>query len=664
MTETCAWYEEKAYSDNVARRITDLMTALGRHREYRIAEIAALAWCYERDRWIARHSRGAAPIPQAVIDRCQWLGGTDKVPPQLNLVKSAVDTLLAWLMTDLPALDVLADGARFEDRRQIEARSLALASTFDNPEAKAAYRRIGRDGLLKGFGAVWPRIRAGRLEHRRLHWHQIITDPCDARDSEPTWCGVVEMIDRRHFLAWYRGLTKLEIPSHDARRRLIEALPRLSRNANGIAMDSVAWLGPYDWELQHAGLADVTDRLQIVHLWMPSTAPGASDGRYVCLAYGGGAAFDAGRQLNPAEAIVCIDKTFERTTLPVCWWSPFPADEGIDGCGLGQVFLPWQESADRSLFKIQRTMDKYGHAKVIVQKGAIQNIESFLQAGITIVPVDGWDEKPQLVQPNALSQEDLVWIDRCMSMAKSVHGINDMMSQGLSQRGAGASGVAMLEETERQLDRVNDVREEMEGFYIRTGRETLHAIDDACAADPSFAARYRDRNGEWQQRAWRDIIGMHQDYQIRTEAAGPLGRTRSGRLAKTLDLAQRGLMDPQLAADALMSSPDVRAMARLETADMRLVEAQLTELADPSGDHSWAMPDADTPLELAVRMSTRMIALARAQGAEEETIMRLREYKRSAEAQLADMQATLAPPQPMMPAPVDAPVIAQPMPMG
>lgn len=644
------WYQADAYDDEaILNRTLGCFRMTSGWRSLRIEDISAMAWAYERDRWISTHGTGIDRLPENVKVSMDWLAdGT--IPPSVNINKNSVDTVVNWLMVENPAIEVKTLGANYEQRRQTEMRSHALDALFNLPEYAQQHRIVGRDGLSKGWGACTPRVRNGRVIFQRLHYAQVYWDPYDARDGKPTMVGVVEYVDRDHIAAWYKKLKG--VPDHKARMAALDKCRSQVWGRNPITgVDGYQWIGPYDMELQAYDVTEGTDRVCLVHWWRTASAPEAKDGRYTLMCIGGDTGVNYGGRL-------LVDHEFSRCTLPVVWWTPYPADEGIDGIGLQHLLKPWQEAIDRSFYKLQRVLDKYGHIKAFFPPGTVKNKEEFLAAGVTVIETDSLAE-PHFEHPIDLSPADLEWVDRCLSWSRNEYGINQMLASGGTALGANAPAVAMVEEQYRSLDRLSDIESNWQNFRMALARETLHAIDDAVKLDPSFAAHFFDQNNDMQVRKWSELIRANERYTCTVEPVGALGKTRAGRISKIMDLAQRGMVDPQLAKDALLSSPDIRRMARLETAAMRLVEYQLAEIIDPDGDHANSMPSEGDPTALQLDMADRYIFDARASGAEPDTIERLREYRRTAEAVSQAITAKQAPPpgaaQGLPPAPGGAP---------
>lgn len=648
------------YDERLPERLWSGISSLETWRQRGLWDDAALTWAYERERYLQQNhgvavSSAAASYPEFVRRRFSWL---TEVPPSANIIKSAVDTLVARLFTSLPSVEVLTENAQHEERFAAQDRTDALNSTLNTPTADRVMRAGGRDGLLKGMGIMRPVVSRGQVRYERIHKYQLAWDPYDARDGDPM------------VLHYWQRVPRSRLWGHVAQRKGVKgtaaALKKLSE------MGSIGESGPYqecyytpyDWELQAANARPNDDALLVLHTWrLPGAAgddvPEACRGRYIITVHGSGGFDRAYGSRWELGAFVLHDGPWTRQTFPIVWWSPFPADEGIGGQGLGHALTPWQCAVDRTVWKIQRTLDKLSHAKVVVREGTIRNKESLLALGIAIVEVAaealgdrGWE----IINGTVLNPDELRWLDWMLTASRSENGINQMLSQGGSQLGANAAAVALVEEDHRQLDRLADVDTAFGEFRLALGRETLNAIDDALAQDRQFSAQWRDNDGRMRRRPWAKLIPTNGEYHLDLEQVGILGKSRAGRITKILDMGQRGLIDPQLAKDALLSSPDVRRMAAEATAGMRLVQEQLNELERPDGDHDSITPDKNVPLDYAKQLVQARIQMATAPGsrAKPETVSRLMAYKQTIEDLIAEGGAT---PQG---APAGAPVSGMP----
>jgi hypothetical protein len=255
---------------------------------------------------------------------------------------------------------------------------------------------------------------------------------------------------------------------------------------------------------------------------------------------------------------------------------------------------------------------------------------------------------PQVIAPNAFRTDHLQWTDVLRRRVQEDSGLGQVIVNGASQLGAGASGVAQVEEEQRQTDRVSDVYERWSAMRLATGERTIEAIEDAIVIDKDFEASFMDKDGSWKRMPWSKLHRLNEQYQVTLEPTGALGRSRAGRLQKALELAAQNLIPPEIVKRMLLDSPDLRAAGRASglSAEDRVTKI-LAELSSDDGNHEQSVDD-DLNLPVALTFTNVAIDEAHNAGAKTETIDRLRRFKlavaKRLEKQAADEAAKMAPP--------------------
>lgn len=670
MAASGEWWDCPTGDKDLAPELWSRVSRFSRAHRWYLDDVAALSWQYERER-LSLHdgfllpSEDSAAAGLGLRQRFPWLTGLNG--PSLNIMKTAVDTVLARLFTDMPALQTASSGAKFEERETIRTSGLALDGTLNQRTLRKVQRMVARDGLVKGWGCAWPYVEAGKPGIRRMHRWQVMVDPYDAREGTPSMAHAWYCVPRATLIASVAAAKGL--PNQREILASLRKMPRL-QNLHGPGTGQNYSL--YD---RMAGYADnqlrLDDALLVLHSWkLPGgqarpgeKMPKGAAGRWVVTVHGGGPRFGDPMQQGDGH-ILLADREWTRTTLPLVWWSPYPADEGIDGAGLGHMMMPWQQSVDRTLAKIQETLDRLSHAKVLMAEDGAPNSTDALAAGIAVVKVKravmGEGAGFAVVNGPVLNGEEFRFLEWVLAASQDYNGINAMLSTGGSRLGANASGVALVNEDTRQLDRLAALNAEFDDMRVALGREMLNAIDDALAHDKGFEAQWKGTDGVMQRRPWAELLG-HGDLVVEVEQVGLLGRTKAGRLQSLIEYTQRVPGIPaDLSTEMLMSSPDLQALARSTMAPQRLVEWHLAILCDPKADHSLASgADAHVPAQLGMDKALLKLQEATAQNADVETLSRLMAYRQQCADRMKAEAAAMAP----EPAPMGAEMPAMP-PMG
>jgi hypothetical protein len=635
------WWRLERYSEELAPNIHRMFSHSGRYHQHRLQTAAAAMWAYERDIY------EFGSYPSGLSSAFPWAGEDwFRKSPKSNEIKKTVDAATAWLFADQPRIEVRANGAPFEMRRVLEERSLALDQTVDSVPSRINFMDLGRDGWLTGFAAHRPVHYEGRIEYRRLQAHQLWWDPVDAADGKPWMMACIERWDREALMAWYRDIDREYIDiSRDKHKVKVEALDQLASVGGDWFYGADAYMPPYEWHLREQGVwSDASDQVLVVHLWRRSTTSedGKADGRYVMLASGA-----KGR-----DGRVLIDAKYGRRDLPIVWWSPYPAPSGgITGLGLAHILMGHQRAMDLSNYRVQQHLDELGVSKLLIDTAAgmgDKEVEAMAQKhGIAVLKVPGMNV-PQIYTPDAFRRDHFDWTEILRRRVQEDSGLGQVIVNGATQLGANASGVAQVEEEQRQTDRVSDVYERWSAMRLATGERTIEVIEDAIATDKDFAATFMDRDGSWKRMPWSKLHRLNEQYQVTLEPTGALGRSRAGRLQKAMELINLGVIPPEIGKRMMMDSPDIRAMSRASglSAEDRVTK-MLAELSSDDGDHAQAV-DEDLDFNVALLFVNAAINEAHNAGAKQETIGRLRNFKLAVAKRLEDeaqkQAAAMAPP--------------------
>lgn len=587
------------------------------------------SWFYQRDYMSAQYDyslKNNEGIPQQISNYRENIAD-DFGFQSPSIVKSIVKTIVAWLFSETPPLGVKASGATFEMRKALDQYGVALDSILNTPENADTLRVAARDGILKGFGAAWVQLEDGKLVIKRLHRRQVQYDPYDARDGHPRCIYISEWRDRDSFKDWLKAFG--ESTKHLSQK--LKRIDKLSTLTGYTGSDNQKYWTLYDWELNGLNVPDTTQRIEIVHCFRLASSADANDGRHTVIARGAAYGGEKG-------GVILTDIPTSLTSFPVVWWTPDPNDQGIRGSGFYHDLIKWQSAIDRHMYKIQKTADKFGWEKVAIPPGAAKLTEAFFEGGIYPIEIAGGQNLPKSIgKAIPLSSEDIMWVDKLMTMSMNMVGVNQLMAQGGSRLGAGASAVALVEENYRSTDRFSDVLRRWQRFLIDLGRQVLFALDAAIDQDKHYSASF-EYKGDQTRVKWADLRKQTGNYVVDVEMRGEMAGSRAGRMAKIIDLAARNLIDESVAQEMMMSTPDVRKAARLSLAGTRLVEWQLENYIQnekiPESTPSQEM-DEQT-LAVAIDRATKYLYLAQVEGANEETITRLRRYKQTAESILRD----------------------------
>jgi hypothetical protein len=588
---------------------------------------AALAWCYDRERYM---SDGA---PSWVLSVAPWFPSrptsglpgnkpatTDKglFIPSDNILRVAVETVLAHLLTTLPRLRVGVEGTGLRSLFLSRDRSEALNATINDTEPQRALRRAAIDVALVGIGFVKPAIRQKKLRYEQRQRWQVLWDPDLAREEDPEelheWYGV----SKRALLAQLRAEG-----AEDSVLADVEDLAAGRGRVPCWSSDSDIPSDPYDWMTAQRGLQRSQTQLIVSEHYLMATGPGESDGRHVIVAWG-----------SDGAAVVVHDAPFDRDSPPLVVWSYQPPRKGCQSVGLGDMLLWWQRKVDRGQITIGRAIEVLCQPHLI---GAESLFKHIVDDDVNLIKLGngafGEGQQYEALKIDPISAQMADYVEGLGERALRNAGVSQMLSEGVSQLGANAPAIALQAEERRVKDRLARVVAERDRALIRLGVESLHALDDLVERQPDAKAIWQVY-GDQRTQPWKELLPARADRHVAIEVTGAASGSYAAQLAIVQDFSDRGLVSPITQRLAMLDDPDMRRVSAYELAPIKLVLVQMERLIRADGSaleiaerEASAMPDANTDYATAEEISLRTVQLAIANGDDDETIVRLEKYR-------------------------------------
>lgn len=656
-------------SDASANAVRELFDGVRIWRRQWVAAYHYLTEAYERQLWSSVRSGFAIPEngwPDGIALTETSESLTQFQRPAHNLQKSAIDVLAARLFGETPRLRIATSGGDYHTRLVAERKSWALTSLLDTEVNRLALFEAYRDGLKTGFGAVWPTVRNGQFRLDRVTLEDLWWHPLDARDSRepnapPRSLHVVRRLAKGQVEAM---IDECEYLDDEEKEEMKAKLKLMSYEATWPTNETYT-PSAYDRSLQISNVQEAVDMVAVVHSWhLPSAAnmeEDECDGRELIQVRG-----MAGLEpdLNDRTTFVLYDGPWERMTHPIVWWSPYPAHQGMLGVGIGHVASTYQEQLDIAWPRLEQLLRDWGLPNVLYDPSAEdqkENISGDQSVNFVKVPpalgssMRSMNKPYEIILHSPQDPQLLNWVGTTESAMFGALGINEGIAVGGSDLGANASGAALNAEDTRADVRFTDVLRQGDGFHICVGQETLHTLDDEVEDDTAFSIPFTDRFGADFNEPWRKLRMDPGAYAVMLEQVGALGRTAAARIRA---IEQLGQLNPEIASAALRAvyiDHDLANVTELANEDQLFVEWQLFYLAFHADDgvedrnklaDYW--PDEVTDLTIADTMSKKHIQRARRQGASQEVIDVLMEYRAQVKA-LQDTQTPAPAAQPVMP---------------
>ena len=660
-------YWWKVAPDEAPGRIWSHLSSLVTWRSLFLQRRAAMTSIYERESWVPNLGRFYTDAQaQQLSAWAETIGMQLSSSPSLNALNRYIRFMANRLGEDTPAIEIAPYDGNDDQTRRAATATAVLDATMNAPEARAEINARLLTGLKLGWCGCLPEYRNGRICFSKVSYEDCWWDPQDARGGMPQSFHVARLWSRSELAAFIRASTHAQIA--DRRDDLLDRLMRMpaTTSLGPGSLQGANWRDPYDRHMSNSVSNYVGDQLWVVQSWR---LPGGPDSpeyegkwtktaeRDLCL--------DAGRHLitvhggdgEPLEgfeqnALWLYDGPWKRTTFPVVWWTPGPHEKGIDGVGMGDLLEPYQNQVDHMWSRFGELVREWGSTLIAISSGMRDQKENIAGDGVKFVelpPAAFGRGGPgfQVIPRDPMSEQQLRFLDNVLAKMAEFCGVNPGGPSGQTSLGANAPGIALVEEQANQDLAIADIAEQWTHFLLRLGEETVYTICDASKADRTFSLPYADEFGDQRRQCWADLFEGLNRFHIQLEPVGVLGKSKSGRIARLVEYGRLGGVPPQLAADFVARSPDVKRMQRLANAGVDLVNWQLDGICEVGKDEEYYAqynPGTDTPYERAIELARARSQIARRRGTEDEVLVRLDSYIMACQDALEEQQAALAPP--------------------
>lgn len=575
--------------------------------------------------------------------------------PSLNVFRRFIEYTAGRLFAEIPAVEVNSLNATDSTAQKCRLFGAVLDATKNSPKNVETIVRSGLAGLKTGYGSLIPEIINGVLRYTRLRFDECYWDPRDARDGKPQSFHILRRWSRSSLIAHVRSMSLVEEKNRQSLIEKIVDLPEATNEGPVPDSSSYQWPDPYDKYYEGSSVYPQDDQLWVSQSWRLPGGPSspvydgkwneknkkilrADAGRYVITVHGG---TDADGRSH--SGIVILDTGWERQSYPVCHWTPCPHEKGIDGLGLGDTLLGFQNHVDLIVDRDAETIEDLGVTKVLIRHGMADqktNIASrhctFVEApeGAFSAALPGYEILPH----NPLSNDNFSYLQRMLDFMETAIGVNQAGAKGQTSLGANASGIALVEEDVKQDVALQSMDWQWQQYNLRIAEETIYAMADATSEDSSFTVPYSDDTGTSREEKFKEVTSGLDKFTVQLEPVGILGKTKAGRIQRIIELARYGAVPAELAARFVATSPDVRRLQREAMAPADLVEWQLAGLSVEGKDaeyYAQYFPGENTPHALAIEMAIRRLQIAERLGVSDEVRERYDTYLMAARDEMS-----------------------------
>jgi hypothetical protein len=491
----------------------------------------------------------------------------------LNVVKSAIDAVVAKIGKQRPAPKPLTDGGSPSLRRKAKLLERFLLAQFDISGVYQEMPRAALDAGVFGTGAVKVFLQDGQIVVERVYPSELFVDKADGLYAKP------------------RSLLQKKWVSRDELREMFpkhEAEILAARGSNGEGQDA------HDLYFDSSA-----DQVLVVEGWY---LPGKGK---------------KGRRVLAIETVTLVDEAWGNPWFPFVfmrWNEPL---RGFWGTGIAEELNGIQVEINRLLRKIQAAFHLAAVPRVFVDAASKLQKTQFDNRIGAIVPYVG--KPPTVSVPQTIHPEMFAHLDRLYTRAFEIVGVSQLAARMQNPLGGDASGIALQTwhdlETERfaiQAAKYETAILELSKIFIALAKELGGNF-----AAPSARDRYTVDRIKWAE------VDMEEDeYILRVFPVSSLPSTPAGKLRAVTSMMAAGLVPPD-EARRLLQFPDFEAEDSLEQASQDVLDKIFEQILDEGERIS---PEPYMDLNLALKRGQAWLLRAQVQDVPEDRLELLRSF--------------------------------------
>jgi hypothetical protein len=521
--------------------------------------------------------------------------------PTFNLIQVGVDTLLSRVAQHEPQPKFLTDGADYKERHLAQQLNQFIIGEFYQTKAYDKAKRIFRDGLVMGTGAL--KVYEGdndKVAIDRVMITDLYVDENDSLNGEPQTLYQLKLMDRDKLMA--------NAADKDA-KKVIEGTPN-----------------SYPDNSPDSGRT-ISDQVLVVEAWkLPSgddsEAPGYMPGRHTIATMSG----------------TIFDEEWNKPKFPFVFFKYCDPFIGFWGQGVATQLFGTQLTLNRILYTIARAITLVGVPRIFQENSAkVVSAHHNNEIGV-IVKYSGVKPSYEVAPCNA--PELYAERDKLIDYGMRQLGVSDMQSQGKKPGGL-SSGEAIRSYDDVNSDRFSDLQKKFDQIFVDLAYLVTDTAMDIAKRTGKYQTVYPNKDGTKEINLPKMSI-LKNPFVIQCFNESSLPRTPAGRMATVTEQVQAGMLTIK-EGRRLMRFPDLEQNEKLDNASEERIFKYLDAIVE-SGEYT--PPDPFMDIELAETLVVQYINLYRAANLEQEKDDLLETFFN----QIQTMKMAMMPPPQAMPA--------------
>jgi hypothetical protein len=263
-----------------------------------------------------------------------------------------------------------------------------------------------------------------------------------------------------------------------------------------------------------------------------------------------------GRHVIAIQGADLVNEPYTKKDFPFVFFRWNQPLIGFYGVGIAEELLGIQIEINEILSKIQKSIDLVAVPRVYVETNSKIEVNQITNDIGAVVEYSG--NMPSFQTPQAMTPEVYGHLDRLFSKAYEITGISQLSASSMKPSGLD-SGVALREFQDIESERFSLVSQRWERLFVDVAEKLIDVTQELVelgvkpkikVAQSKFVQEIK-----WNELSWSDDSFIMQPY-----PSNLLPTTPAGRLAKTIELMDRGLIS-QSEGKKLLEFPDIKSIS-------------------------------------------------------------------------------------------------------
>lgn len=527
-----------------------------------------------------------------------------------NVVQQCVDTRANHVYRNKVRPMFLTEGGSYEDQQKAAGMQRLVEGEFYRV---GIYGELGVDVCWDGevweAGGVkiYPDYDNQRVAFERVFPWEVLVDERDARKGSPTVLCHVHYVDRAVLKALY--------PDHD------EDIDMCSNEGTAPSLEKET----------------VSDQVMVVEWWhLPSTAVDRSDSAQWELTPsededdsedGPNVATHDGRHIICVEKCTLFEEAWPHSYFPIAWYKPERKRTGYWSRSCPEALIGSQLALNRMAERFDQALHLYAVPRLYANRAArIDTNAVSNELGVLIEGTGPASTAIQQINIQSMPTEFIQRYERIIQQAKEQRGISELSAAAKKPAGI-ESKVALQHLSDTEAIRHTAPFRAWERFHLDAAKMTVDAVRMLAKDSGDYEVAFAD-DDELVRIKWSEVDLEDDRFVMKVWPTNLLSQEPAAKLEQVLELSRNGIIDQQQ-MKLLLDMPDLKAAMSDSGAERKNIERKLDAAA--KGDAARSTPTPYMNLAMAQLLTQRRLNQLEADGAPEDVLDRLRQFREDVE---------------------------------